>query len=332
LRNASRLGSLLVIVKRLHVGVEVRIFLLAESINLGELILVISNVDVLHLFLELFSLNPVKVLVNIVVFFADNLGVSVVGVDGVHNFDVFKAESPSPLLKELLVLFLTEEGRSHEFMSPEGYMVSLNSAMEVSLVGVGNHTLIVGGHSEGPNVVFLETVVNSEHVSVGRVSVQRLTLQIVEMELLIIIVHGDDGGGTNDVFFLCGERLHTLEVVSCEQVVIIVIVLEIAVVFDVLVETGEVGVEEGARDLTSDKAVETHLKTIVDLEVAVLVHVLMVPTGGVGATESLLLSVLVDAPEVVNTVVLGLAVVVMGVKGRHNTPEENVLRLQLKHG
>ena len=256
----------------------------------------IGNVDVAEVVFELFGLHLVEVLVEVVVLLTDSLGVAHVRLKEVLDLDFFKAKSVVPVAQELKVLLFAEEGRGHELVAPERHVVFGQSAFGVLLVVVADHILVVGGQLERPNVVFFEAVVDGEHVGVRGVRVERLTLEVVEAEELIIVMVGNDWRCADNVLFLCRQELHTLEVVGFKQVVIIDVVLEVAVILGVFVEAREVGVEEGAGYLASDQSVEAHLETIVDLEVLVLMHAFVVPSGAVSAAQTSLLSVLMDAP------------------------------------
>ena len=153
-------------------------------------------------------------------------------------------------------------------------------------------------------MVFLEAVINSNHVGIGWVSVKRLTLDIVEVHILIIVIIRNSRGRSDVVLRLALENLHSLEVGCLIKISVIVIILEISVIFNVLREASELRVEVGSVLLARSQLLETELETILDGVVLVLLHALVVAVRLPSATESLLLAVLVDAPDLVHAVLL----------------------------
>lgn len=77
--------------------------------------------------------------------------------------------------------------------------------------------------------------------------------------------------------------------------------------------------------------VQSDADASVDLKVLVLVMVGIVTCLLGSASESLGFSVLVDAPEVVDSLINGLVVAVASKQGWNNSPECNVLYAQLEH-
>ena len=86
--------------------------------------------------------------------------------------------------------------------------------------------------------------------------------------------------------------------------------------------------------LTRNNAHHAHVKSIVDMEAAVLVvsGVISVHLLGVGgATEPLLLTILVNAPQVVHSVADGLLIAVLAEEVRSQCEESYILCLELEN-
>ena len=116
-----------------------------------------------------------------------------------------------------------------------------------------------------------------------------------------------------------------------EEIVVIDIAVEIGVVLSGLVETSKVGVQEGTSGLTGHQGVGTQVNSIVNGEVAVLLHVVVVAGRVVSATETLLLAALMHLPQLVNAIAHRLGVGVAGENGGRDSPEEHILRLELEN-
>ena len=156
-------------------------------------------------------------------------------------------------------------------------------------------------------------MVDDRDVGIRRVGVERLTLGVVVDKLLISIDCGEERGSAHSAALLGHERLHPLEVVRGIQLGIIHVVHLLRVVLDGLVEAGEGVVEHGPVQSTGDDLINAKVKAVVVLEAAILnVRLIVVKVHlVVGATETLLLPVLVDAPQIVDTFIYGLLVAVL---------------------
>jgi len=132
------------------------------------------------------------------------------------------------------------------------------------------------------------------------------------------------------MLFLSRKRLESLEVISLIQVDIVKIVLEVTVIFNSLVEPSEVTIKVRLVQNAMEQSVEAHMEATVELEVRVLVVVCGDSALLCGATESLLFSVLVDAPQIVDTLVGGLVVVVSEEECGSSSPEKDVLKPKLE--
>lgn len=101
-----------------------------------------------------------------------------------------------------------------------------------------------------------------------------------------------------------------------------------------LVEAREWVVELGLVDGAGDDAVHAQVNTVVDVEATIhrVVSLIKISSAQIGALEALLLTVLVNAPEVVYTFVDGLLVGVAAEERRGQRKESDILHLQLEDG
>lgn len=163
-----------------------------------------------------------------------------------------------------------------------------------------NHShLVVSGHAERPDRIFVDSVINHRVAVSRRIRVKRLTLDVEELKRLIIIVHGLSLGIADDVLWLRIVRLLALEIVVLIEADIIKVFVLGRVVCDALVETTELVVEDWLSARSTGKVLNACVHAANKLEVSILV-VLVIRTVDAllfeGAAKSLLLSVLVDAP------------------------------------
>ena len=156
-------------------------------------------------------------------------------------------------------------------------------------------------------------MVDDRDVGIRRVGVERLTLSVVVDKLLISIDCGEERGSADSAALLGHERLHPLEVVRGIQLGIIHVVHFLRVVLDRLVEAGEGVVEHGPVQSTGDDLINAEMEAVVVLEAAILnVRLIVVNVHlVVGTTETLLLPILVDAPQIVDSLIYGLLVAVL---------------------
>ena len=118
----------------------------------------------------------------------------------VLSFDNFKSHSPVPLLDHFFVLFRLKVGRGCKLKRPKRKSVLSLSTSDIVFEVIYDNILVVISFFKCPHVVFFKAVINVDEVRIRRVGVKGLSLNIVEVEYLIIVVHRDDRCGTNDVF------------------------------------------------------------------------------------------------------------------------------------
>ena len=105
------------------------------------------------------------------------------------DLDLLQTQSLGPLSKELGVFIIFVEGWCGKLETPVWCVCLLASLVEISRILVEYSTLVIAGHSEGPDLVFLKAMIDSRQVRVRRVRIKRISLQIIKFEYLIIIVH-----------------------------------------------------------------------------------------------------------------------------------------------
>ena len=270
----------------------------------------VSDVDILQVGLEQLSVSISEECFYLSLVLIPLSHVSLAQLLRMLQQQALKLNPNSVLLHELHVLFILVEGRGHKFLSPPWSIAIFQGAPEVLRPRVRDNLLIVVSLAEGPDFVLIETMIDQRYVRVWWVSVDRLTLCIIPKQFLISVHGWDDSCGTHCGALLGHEWLQTLEVVRLEQAHIVHVAQLAWVIHNCLVEAREWIVKAGIHRLTFDQRVQAQMETVVDLECTILsVIIVAVGVRGVfGATESLLLSVQMDAPQVVNTIVDGLLV------------------------
>lgn len=193
----------------------------------------------------------------------------------VLDLEELKTKAGGPLTVEGLHLLLLEEGGSEELLTPVGCMCVLSGIPGIQNVFILNDILIVTCAVECPDLELVQTVIDEWHVGIGRVGVQRLTLNIVEVQLHIVILSWDHRSITNCCAILSIEGLQTLPIVILHEANIINIIVEIWVFLDALIESLEWVIEVWLLNDTMHDGVESHVNTSVDLSVVVL-HLIVV--------------------------------------------------------
>ena len=180
---------------------------------------------------------------------------------GLLHFDVLKAESKVPLEVELALTVLVEECVSEELVSPLRSVVPGDCIPRITQVLVHYQALVVHGPSESPDRIFVQLVINGWRIGVGRIGENRLSLDVQEHELLIIILEREDRALSHNSARLSLVLLESLEVIGLEHGHIVHIIMELWVLLDRLVESNE-GVVEGGVDCSAcQHLIERHLST-----------------------------------------------------------------------
>jgi len=252
----------------------------------------------------------------------------------VAHLESFEVDARRPLGEELGVLRVSVESRGCELLAPPGCGALLERGPRVPREGVVDDGLVVVGLAEGPWLLFVETVIDNGHVGVGRVRVERLTLGVEEDELLISVLGGDDGRGTHSAAFLGHEGLQALEVVVLVELLVVHVVVLVGVVSEGLMETGEGSVQDWLLNLTGNDGHFRQMEAVVDAERAIYSVLLFIvhSVSGYRASHVLGHTVLMDAPEVLDSVADGLLVAVLAENCRSSSEEKDVLKLKLENG
>ena len=109
----------------------------------------------------------------------------------------------------------------------------------------------------------------------------------------------------------------------------------VSVLNEILVEPDEGVVHHWRVSSAVDDLVHGDVKSIVDMEgpVSCVTGILIVNSvSPVRATETLLRAVLMDAPQVIYSVIDGLLVAVFAEEGRRDREESDILQLQFENG
>jgi hypothetical protein len=168
------------------------------------------------------------------------------------HLDQLQSNATVPLAVESVHLLLFVESRGEELLAPEGSVGLLGSLPDVEAVGVLNDFLVVASKVEGPNAELIEAVVNHGHVRVGRVSVDTLTLNIIEDRLLIIVFHWNDTGTTYSCPLSWLKGLQPLPIVILNETHVVDVVVEVGILLNALVEALEGIVKVGLLNNTVD--------------------------------------------------------------------------------
>ena len=265
----------------------------------------VRDVDILHLGFNFFLLGLGKEVSDLLLHLVALGHVALTKLLSVLQEQVLELKSRGPLSEELGILLLLEPSGCSELLTPPWRVCLPEGAPHVLDIWIVDDLLIVVGLAEGPDVVLIETVVERGRIRIRRVRVERLTLGVVPNELLISIGGWDDRGGTHSAALFRHEWLQTLRIISVVQLDVIHVVQLHWVVDDRLVETREWVVQADVHPVTLSDGTHAQMETVVNLESSVL-HVLILAVdirSIFGTSEALLLTVLVDAPQVVHTIV-----------------------------
>ena len=114
-------------------------------------------------------------------------------------------------------------------------------------------------------------MIDQRNVGVWGVRVERLTLSIIEIQLLICISDWQHRGCANCGSLFGHARLQTFKVISLVQLYIICVSQIVAILCDVLMEPNKRVVVHRIVLLTIDDAFHAHMESIIDMESIILV-------------------------------------------------------------
>lgn len=122
---------------------------------------------------------------------------------------------------------------------------------------------------------FVQPMVDHRHVWIRGVGIQTLSLDVIEVEFLIIIFRGYGKGFSNIGTFLGLKGFESFEVIIFNKVHVIEIVKEVWIFLEVYVHSLEGVVEVSFLSSTSKELEEIVLETILDL-ITVVLHFIFV--------------------------------------------------------
>lgn len=330
----TSVDSALVRLEALHIVEEFDVFLLAVGVELLHLGDVVSDEDVLHLLGVhlVLSLSKEALHLSLVLVSLELVAEAVLG--GLAHEEGLEVDADLPLLDELFDFFGFLPGGDDELGGPPGEVGTSGGVEEVIGVGVLDYILVEDCFLPVPNELFVVTVIDHGQVGVRRVREHRLSLQIVVNVLLISVLVGNEAGGAHNGALLWHERLHTLVIVSPVELLVIRVEELVGVLLNSLVETGEhvglVSLSLVARGNLVHSELKTSLEGLgsVTHMLVLSVNVSLVHSGTLAAGNS----VLVDAPDVANSVFKTLIIEVPEEQGGRHSPEDYVLCLELEGG
>lgn len=202
------------------------------------------------------------------------------------------------MLHVLFEFIILVEGRGDKLLTPERNVRSSSGSVKVVDIRILNSQLVKSGKSEGPDFVLFESMINRGIVGIGRVSVEGLSLDIVEFEGFIIIIHGDGVRNTYDILALRLVGLQALEVVNLVKGDIIHVFEDVGVLHNVLIEAREGVVQNRASSGSVDELLHADVETSIELVVLVLVMLTAIvnASGSVSTSHALVFTVSVNAP------------------------------------
>lgn len=114
------------------------------------------------------------------------------------DLDGLETKSVGPVSVELWHLLWLVESWHCELVSPE-WSKAVSGLLSAWNPEVLDSFLIVEGSWEGPDIVFVKSVINGDSVWLWWIGVKRLSLNVPELKLLIVILSRDDWGHSNNV-------------------------------------------------------------------------------------------------------------------------------------
>ena len=324
-------GLTVVILECLLVFEELLVILGINGGVAGLLGSVISNIHVLKelslfKFLSLINVSCQLISMLLVLFVVIDTG-----DDSLLDLEDLETAAGSPLTVEGVELLLLEEGWSEELLTPVRSINVLGCVPRAQKVFIFKNLLVVAGTVEGPNLSLIKAMIDERHVGIRGVSVEGLTLHVVEVQFHIVILSWDHRRISNNCAFFGFEGLQALPIVILHEANIINIVMEIRVLLDALVEPLEGVIKVWLLNYTMYDGIESQLHTVVDLCVIILHLVVVDARLVVCAIETLVHAVHMDAPQVIDALVDLLVVSKFACKGWGQEPEQHVLQLQLEY-
>jgi hypothetical protein len=262
---------------------------------------VIGDVNIFHSTRFLLLEGCLKVVLHFSLVGALHFRVLSVGeeLNSLAHFDVLKPDTCVPLIEILLKFVLLKEGWCHQFLSPERNMRLAAGKQRIASILIDNTHLIHGSELEGPDLVFFEAVINGRVQLLGRVGVERFSVDVVINKLFISVFHGNGVCNAYNILIIGLERLQTLELVLLVQTNVIHIRQLRGIIHYVFVEPSERVIQRRCSLITTNDFFHADVHTIIDLEIFVLIMTgffIVDARRGEGTAKSLILSVPMDSP------------------------------------
>lgn len=176
-------------------------------------------------------------------------------------------------------------------------------------------------------MLLIKSVVNGDVVWIWWIRKHRLSLDVVELENFITVLSLQDWGASNNILFVWLESLLSFEIISFSHGIVVHIIEETWVVSEALVPSQEGVVELGRHHSSIPKLIGGN-RRIHQVHVVVLDHALVEAAASPGAAQSLVHSVLVGTPHVLQSLVNLVLIHLLSHVGWGKKPENHVLSLQ----
>jgi len=235
-----------VVLEAANVGEVLLVFLSTQSAEFLRNRLVVGHIDVCHLKLEHATIGISQKAGNLLLHAVTLSEITRAEFRSVALLESLEVEADGVLLEELSEFLRLVEGRRRELEAPPGSIAFLQGTPGVLSPRIVDHHLVVIALAERPGTGLIEAMVDDWHVGIRRVSIKRFTLSVVVNKLLISVSCWENRGRAHSTALLGHERLHTLEVVGTEQLVIIHVAQLHRVILNALMETREWVVVHGA--------------------------------------------------------------------------------------
>ena len=326
------MAVVVVLLHSLLVLKEILIFFLVVGHTLLHNWLMVSDMHVSHFEELLMLIGSVDISVDLSL---DVLASFFVGVGSeLHNvllLEHFESKSVVPVAVESVHLLTLVPGWHRQLLSPEGSEAEFTRGILGSGPGVLDDLLVEKSSMEGPDVVLIHAVINGRGSTRRRVGVNRFSLDVVELKLLVCVFTRNNWRDTHNMLLIRLIFLETLILVSLVHGVIVHVTQERRVVLEALMPSQEGVVNDLISDCTCEHS-EAGSGQVGDQEVSVLLHVVVKAGRVVCSSHALVDTVLMSSPHVIDAL---LDILVEGTSGHHGgnkKPEGHVECLKFEDG
>ena len=235
-----------------------------------------------------------------------------------------------PMSIEFGNLISFKPGHLSHFLTPERSIWKLIVFISNLSVCIFDYILIEHVFTKVPNCVFFSSTVNTDLLCIWRVSINRFTLNIIELEFFICVFRWNNCRGTNHLTLVRLEFLHSFEFFSLSRNEIIHITMKSWIITKTLMPSQEWVIESEASFEPINDLFQWP-RGIRNSEIGVLLHALMETTCFVCCTKTSISSISVNTPHVCNSLLNIIFIDRFGHVSWGNQPEQYILQLQFEH-